>query len=282
MPYLSRLIEHTGIAVGEPPAVPIEADASQALPLEVETFREAENAPPAGAPSERASNPRRVDPETPAPVAPPLRIGGAGRSIDIDRPATLARAEVPDPPPERSKQQGRDVAVDAIEIVETRDAPPPASKAKEIVPPPPAAAGQPSRPPERSTTPPTSAGGPDPPLEKDRFPTFAEVRTWVAATPAPDEVAPVPMTVGRFDVEEEVRVAPRSRSEPAEARRTHDSILRERDMTQDLHLSIGSIVVTVEAPSAQPVTAAPVLQPARSRRAEMDTSSRLLRHYLRP
>jgi hypothetical protein len=94
---------------------------------------------------------------------------------------------------------------------------------------------------------------------------LAEARRWVAETPAPDEPRR-PAETALVEVDG-VSPAPRPRRQAAGT----------TEASEEVHVSIGAITVTIEDPAA--TRPAPR---AETRRPEPDRRSRLSRVYLRP
>ncbi|PYV16460.1 MAG: hypothetical protein DMG07_07740 [Acidobacteria bacterium] len=265
MGYFSALARQSGIRVGGQELLPRAGVRSAVSPIEVEETRVAPEpvrpartgqpprpaAPPSGAqarsvppvrpPDEPPRAPRRapaVNRDTPAPP-PPVRVIVPGEA-----PAPVIREVVV----EVEKELGRTVEPRPDGLDET----------EETIPATPAAGPEPPSVVIRPRA-------PEPPPERRKLPTLAEVRAWVARPPLQESGTEPPELVPERPSVPAPRAAP-----PPPAR---------LEPIENFTLDIGAIAITFDAPAPTSQAPAPV-RPAPPA-SKPSSSGRASRHYLR-
>jgi hypothetical protein len=253
VPFPPSLPELPGVSAAGFPiraseGIPARPPASLAPP-EVTTSRAAAPSPslvvpPAGAPERRVEASAPADADVDAAPPPPRSVPGRGVERTVLREAESAPAAppvraIPSAPPRRAPD-----APDAPRTMRIRPAAPVEAGAEVPAPPAPARVH---------------------PFTE----VLAEARRWVAETPVPgDPRRPEERALAEGD-----GYVPAERA-AGRPRRQHAGIT---EASEEVHVSIGAITVTIEDPAAaRPAPRAPAPRP------EADSRSRLSRVYLRP
>jgi hypothetical protein len=310
MSYFESLLSQSGIAVAAAPGpAPVAArEAPSVEPIEVEAVRELG---PDGRPLPGDESPAltgaRLDPQAsfqpgavPAPAVPQDPTTAA-TGAPPEAPTTVrsapdgalgSEAAPPAPPVTTPRLEGA-----APDGPRSQPAPGPETRQRE---PEAAHIGQAaSRPPVEgprrleaeapmadSRDPEAAAkSAPAPRLESDPEAsgprTLAEVRTWVAATPAPGEIAaPAPGPTRATAIEATSGPEPTELAPPMPARQRETEPLRP-PAPANVSLNIGAIELVVEAPPVPAASPQPPAPQRRQARASGGAGFRLRRHYLR-
>jgi hypothetical protein len=311
MSYFESLLSQSGIAVAAAPGgAPAAArEAPLVEPIEVEAFRElGPDGRPLSGDEPPASTGARLDPQaglgpgtTPVPAVPedpttaatgaPREAPSTVRSAPDGTVGSEAAPSVPPVATPRLEDAARDgPRAQPAPGPKTRQREPGAEQIGQV------AAKPPVEGPRRvEAEAPTadsrglatdakgkSAPRPEPRLEASGPRTLAQVRTWVAATPATGEVAALaPGSIPATAVESASGREPAGMAPPAPARQRETEPLRP-PAPANVSLSIGAIELIVEAPPVPAPAPQPPAPIRRQARAGGGAGYRLRRHYLRP